>query len=76
MTVIEKIRQLPVDKLADLLVYHTYQISEDWYFNGESEVPYEKYEEVWVTSFGEVFYSKYCAIQAQIAYLQSSIESL
>lgn len=76
MTVLEQIRHLPASDLATLLVHHTYEISEDWYFNGESEIPYENYNEVWITSYGDVFYSEKDAIQAQIAYLESSVESL
>lgn len=46
MTNLEHIRTLPTDELAKLLISHTYEVSEDWYFNGETEVPYERYDEI------------------------------
>ena len=75
MTVLEQIRHLPASDLATLLVHHKYEISKDWYFDEELE-PYKNYDEVWITSYGGVFYSEKDAIQAQIAYLESSVESL
>lgn len=39
MTVLEQIRRLPASDLSTLLVHHTYEVSEDWYFDGESEIP-------------------------------------
>ena len=75
MTVLEQIRHLPASDLSTLLVHHTYEISKDWYFDEELE-PYKNYDEVWITSYGGVFYSEKDAIQAQIAYLESSVESL
>lgn len=76
MTNLEHIRTLPTDELAKLLISHTYQVSEDWYFNGESEVPYENYNEVWKTSDGTIFYFEQDAVQAEIEYLESQVESL
>lgn len=76
MTNLERIRTLPADELAKLLISHTYEISEDWYFDGESEVPYESYEEVWKTTNGDIFHFEGDALQAQIEYLELEVESL
>lgn len=76
MTNLELIRTLPADELAKLLISHTYEVSEDWYFNGETEVPYERYDEIWKTSNGNIFYFEEGALQAQIEYLESPVESL
>lgn len=76
MTNLQRIRTLPTDELAKLLISHTYQVSEDWYFDGESEVPYESYNEVWKTTNGDIFYFEGDVLQAQIEYLESELESL
>lgn len=76
MTNLDYIRTLPTDELAKLLISHTYEIFEDWYFDGESEVPYERYGEVWKTTNGDTFYLEADALQAEIEYLESQVESL
>ena len=76
MTNLDHIRTLPADELAKLLISHTYEISENWYFDGESEVPYESYDEVWKTTNRDIFYFEGDALQAQIEYLESELESL
>lgn len=76
MTNLHHIRTLPADELAKLLISHTYEISEDYYFDGESEIPYESYTEVWKTSDGIIFHFEEDALQAQIEYLESELESL
>lgn len=76
MTNLERIRTLAADELAKLLISHTYEVSENYYFDGESEIPYESYTEVWKTSDGTIFHFEEDALQAQIEYLQSELESL
>lgn len=76
MTNLEYIRTLPADELAKLLISHTYEISEDYYFDGESEIPFESYAEVWKTFDGTIFHFEEDALQAQIEYLESELESL
>ncbi len=76
MTNLQHIRTLPADELAKLLISHTYEISEDYYFDRESEIPYESYTEVWKTSDGIIFHFEEDALQAQIEYLESELESL
>ena len=76
MTNLEHIRTLPADELAKLLISHTYEIFEDYYFDGESEIPYESYTEVWKTSDGNIFHFEEDALQAQIEHLESELESL
>lgn len=74
MTNVEYIRQLPIKELAKLLIHHTYEVSEDYYFDGECEVPYDSYSEIWKTSDGTIFYFEEDALQAQIKYLESQVE--
>lgn len=76
MTNLEHIRTLAADELAKLLISHTYEVSEDYYFDGESEIAYESYAEVWKTSNGNIFYFEEDALQAEIQYLESQVESL